>query len=244
MLDDTLRLVAARTDDPPSLVPLARDLALPTGFEFPGAEDLVIDTNGDGVADAAALALPVGEAPPGAYTVFAALLVPGSAAAGDPVVLGLALASFEVRDVGRASASGAAAITADGARVFVANPDSDSVSLVDTRTDEPVAEVVVGTDPRSLALGPGDRHLYVTGHGSATLTILSAESLSAVATFAIGAEPYGVVADLRGHLVYVASSALAAVEVVDVRLRQVIGRIPVGPKPRGSPCPATGAGCT
>lgn len=121
---------------------------------------------------------------------------PGSAAAGNPRLLaGVSQAAFEIRAAGAASASGAAAITPDGATVFVTNPDSGSVSAVNTRTDEKAGEVAVGADPRSLALGPEARRLYVTSQRSAMLAVLDPERLAVLATIPVGPEPYGVVAE-------------------------------------------------
>ncbi len=144
--------------------------------------------------------------------------------------------------------SGAAAITTDGSTVFVVNPDSGSVSAVDTRSDEKVGEVFVGKahvvelcdDPGALALGPEGRLLYVTCQTSAKLAVLDPELLVVLAEIQVGADPYGVVADPGGNLVYVASSATATVEVVDVSQRDVVAQIPVGPKPKGLALSADG----
>ena len=117
------------------------------------------------------------------------------------------------------SASGNAAITSDGSFVFVVNPDSGSVSAVDTRIDRKIGETRVGDDPRALALSLSGRYLYVTSEDSATLTVLDTSRQTPLATIRVGAEPYGVVADPGGQLVYVASSASASIEVVEIRVR-------------------------
>ena len=160
------------------------------------------------------------------------------------------------------SASGNAAITSDGSFVFVVNPDSGSVSAVDTRIDRKIGETRVGDDPRALALGLSGRYLYVTSEDSATLTVLDTSRLTPLATIRVGAEPYGVVAGPGGQLVYVASSASASIEVVEIRVRYppprsrarasgvlspallragIIARIPVGPKPKGLALSADGS---
>jgi YVTN family beta-propeller protein len=146
------------------------------------------------------------------------------------------------------SASGSVSITATGATVFVVNPDSGSVSAVDTRLDEKIGEVFVGADLRALALSPDDRQLYVTSQGEATLTVLDAERLAILATLRVGAEPYGVVPDPTGQFLYVASAATANVEVIDLRRagqwhyrNWIVARIPVGAKPKGLALTASGA---
>lgn len=239
LLDPSGTLIPARLEDVTTFTPVIANALIPSGFAFPQPTDLTVDTNGDGLPDAAPLSFSLQGRAMGSYLAFAAVAEPGSVAAGAPRLLaGLSLAFFEIRTVGTASASGAAAITLDGSTVFVVNPDSGSVSAVSTRTDEKAGEVSVGEDPRALALGPEGRRLYVTSQASGTLTVLDPEGL--LARIPVSAEPYGVVADPRGHLVYVASPATATVEVVDVRLRQVIARIPVGPKPNGLAVSADG----
>ncbi|MGH9851500.1 MAG: beta-propeller fold lactonase family protein, partial [Blastocatellia bacterium] len=146
------------------------------------------------------------------------------------------------------SASGSAGITADGSTVFVVNPDSGSVTAVDTRVDEKIGEVFVGEDPHAIALSPDGQRLYVTSQDSSTLTALDAERLSILTTIKLGAEPYGIVSDPTGQFLYIASSATANVEVVDLRLTDqwryrswIVARIPVGAKPKGLALTADGA---
>ena len=124
-------------------------------------------------------------------------------------------------------------MTPDGTAVFVVNPDSGSVSAIDTASDTKLAEISVGLDPRILALGPDGQRLYVTSRASATLTILNTQPFSILAKLRVSPDPYGVVADPNGRLVYVAASGAARVEVVDTELAQVVDTIAVQARPRG-----------
>ena len=77
--------------------------------------------------------------------------------------------------------------TRSGARVFVANANSDSVSVIDrdsgaviseVRTPAPpgagaVAEGLRGSNPNALALSPDERTLYVTNGGNSTLAVIA-----------------------------------------------------------------------
>ena len=135
-------------------------------------------------------------------------------------------------------------ITPDGTTVFVVNPDSGSVSAIDTASESKLDELVVGRDPRILAVGPDGHRLYVTSQASATLTILDVQQFSTLATLRVGPEPYGVVADPTGHLVYVAASGADRIDVVDTELAQVVDTIPVHLGPRASPFLQTAHGCT
>ena len=124
-------------------------------------------------------------------------------------------------------------ITPDGTTVFVVNPDSGSVSAIDTASETKLDELVVGRDPRILTIGPNGQRLYVTSQASATLTILDTQPFSIRTTLRVGPEPYGVIADPTGHLVYVAASGAARIHVVDTELAQVVATIPTQARPKG-----------
>ena len=121
----------------------------------------------------------------------------------------------------------------DGTTLFVVNPDSGSVSAIDTASETTRDEIVVGRDPRILAFSPDGQRLYVTSQASATLTILETHPFSVLTKLRVGPEPYGVVAAPDGHLVYVATSGADRIDVVDVELAQVVDTIPVPPRPKG-----------
>jgi YVTN family beta-propeller protein len=98
---------------------------------------------------------------------------------------------------GRPTASSAVALeTRSGAsaRLWVANPDSNTVAVIDTASNARVAEVIVGTSPRSVAVAP-DGRIWVTNKGSSSISIVSPASLAVVATVALptAAQPHGLV---------------------------------------------------
>ena len=124
-------------------------------------------------------------------------------------------------------------ITPDGTTVFVVNPDSGSVSAIDTVSATMLAELIVGRDPRMLTVGPAGQRLYVTSQASATLTILETHPFSVLTKLRVGPEPYGVVADPNSRLVYVAASGADRIDIVDTELAQVVDTIPVQPRPKG-----------
>ena len=132
-----------------------------------------------------------------------------------------------------APATSSIGITPDGTTVFVVNPDSGSVSAIDTAAETKLDEIIVGRDPRILAVGPDGHRLYVTSQASATLTILKTHPFSVLTKLHVGPEPYGVVADPTGRLVYVAASGADRIDVVDTELTQVVDTIPVQVRPKG-----------
>ncbi len=80
------------------------------------------------------------------------------------------------------------------ARVWAVNPDNDSVSVFDAATRTRVAEIPVGTAPRTLALAP-DGRVCVVNKGSATISIISPSTLGVVQAISLAraSQPYGIV---------------------------------------------------
>jgi len=157
------------------------------------------------------------------------------------------------------ASSGGIALSPGGGTLYVVNPDSNSVSALDTRSNQKIAETPVGQDPRCLAVSPDGNTLYVTNQGSATLSILDARTLTLLGTVAVDAEPYGILAAPGEPVVYVAASANAIVDILRLPgisrrgpplhagrpsappIRPLLTRIPVKPKPEGLALSADGA---
>jgi YVTN family beta-propeller protein len=93
------------------------------------------------------------------------------------------------------------------ARLWVVNPDADTVSVFDAVTRAKLAEVAVGTAPRALAIAP-DGSVWVTNKQSASVSVVSASTLAVTRTISLarGSMPFGI-AMMRS-----ANSALVALE--------------------------------
>ncbi|MEN3943857.1 Ig-like domain-containing protein [Prosthecobacter sp. SYSU 5D2] len=100
--------------------------------------------------------------------------------------------AFEVRSTGNG-------------RVWVVNPDSDSVTIFDAVTRAKLAETTVGTAPRSVAIAP-DGRAWVTNVESGTISILNGSSYAVAATVTLprGSRPFGLAFDPNGTAAYVA----------------------------------------
>jgi large repetitive protein len=98
------------------------------------------------------------------------------------------------------------------ARLWVVNPDNDSVSVFDTVTQALLAEIGVASQPRTLALAPSGR-VWVVNKQAASLSLIDPSSLSVVQTIALarGSLPYGIVMGSDGSA-YVALEGLGRVQ--------------------------------
>lgn len=95
-------------------------------------------------------------------------------------------------------------------RLWVANLDTDTVSVFDTANNSRVAEISVGAQPRTLAINAGV--VVVANKGGASLSVISPATLAVTRTVALprASQPYGVLVGSDGSS-YVALEATGQV---------------------------------
>ena len=128
--------------------------------------------------------------------------------------------------------SSALAITPDGHRLLVVNPDSDSVTIVDLAARKALAEVPVGDDPQSIAVGSSGRIAVVPNRRDDTVSLIDLNLGTAVETLPVGDEPAGALVDHRGRL-YVANAGSASISVIGLDGGALLATVPTEPRPRG-----------
>ena len=97
--------------------------------------------------------------------------------------------------------SRAIALTPDGQTLLAVNPDSNTVTFLDTATEDIITEVSVGRDPRTVAIAAG--RAYVANRGSRSVSVVDIGLRQTVAELQLGHRPYGVVANPVKGRVYV-----------------------------------------
>lgn len=100
-----------------------------------------------------------------------------------------------------------------GKRLFVANANSDTVSLVDRAkgvvedqiaTSGPTPTSLRGSNPNALALSPNESMLYVTNGGDSTVAIVSLARRKVIGLVPTGFYPHAVSVARDGRWIYVA----------------------------------------
>lgn len=119
------------------------------------------------------------------------------------------------------------------ARLWVTNPDNNSVAVFDTSTNARVAEIAVGQAPRSVAVAP-DGRIWVVNRDSATISIISASSLAVATTVTLprASQPYGLVFAPNGTAAFVALDATGQVQRLNVSTGAALTTASVGSNPR------------
>jgi YVTN family beta-propeller protein len=88
-------------------------------------------------------------------------------------------------------------------RLWVVNQDNDSVSVFDTGSFARIAEINVGSSPRSVAVVGGQ--VWVTNKQTATISVIDSATLAITRTIVlpVGSQPFGIAVAPTGEAVYV-----------------------------------------
>ncbi len=125
------------------------------------------------------------------------------------------------------------ALSPSGTELWVANPDSDSVSVLAVTANSLIklAEFSVGKNPRTVAFSPDGTRVYVACQDANELWVLDVAARTVARKIAVGHRPYGVaVAPTDGRiLVSNESDATVAVLSPELVVKKVI---PVAATPR------------
>jgi DNA-binding beta-propeller fold protein YncE len=127
-------------------------------------------------------------------------------------------------------------------RVWVVNPDNDTVTAIHPDALSKEFEVPVSTDPRSLARS-ADGTIWVVSYDADRIDILHGQDGSLVMqiAFAYGSLPSSIVFSPDGRTGYVALEGKGEVIRVDAVTGQTTGRVHLGPFPRAMALSADGS---
>ena len=121
----------------------------------------------------------------------------------------------------------AVAMSADGSLAYVANLNSNSLSIIDTDIDQVVATVNAGPSPRDVDTTRDGRYVLVTNETANTVTVLDASNYSIVATIPVGTRPCAISIARDGSAAYVTNRLSNSVSVIDLATFTVTD-VPVG----------------
>lgn len=119
------------------------------------------------------------------------------------------------------------AVSPDGARAYVANMGSASVSVIDLAAMTKLRDVAVGEKPEGIALSlTGDR-LWVADRGGASVHVLDTVTWREVARLATGEAPIRVAFSPDGRFAITSNFGAGTLSVFDARTLRTIRTIEV-----------------
>ncbi|WP_148588551.1 IPT/TIG domain-containing protein [Streptomyces sp. WAC01526] len=122
-------------------------------------------------------------------------------------------------------------LTPDGARVYVANRGSNTVSVIDTATNTVIDTIATGAGPTDVAISPDGTRAYVASF-SGSVSAIDTATDTVVATILAGDVPVLLAVSSDGARVYVTNAGSSTVSVIDTATNTTIDNIGVSAQPR------------
>ncbi len=122
-------------------------------------------------------------------------------------------------------------VTPNGAFVYVANQEDDTVSVISTATNTVVATINVGDAPLQPVVTPNGAFVYVTIFEEDIVQVISTATNTIVDTVMVGDEPGGIDVTPNGAFIYVSNQNDNTVFVIQTSDNTEIDTITVGTGP-------------
>jgi YVTN family beta-propeller protein len=119
-------------------------------------------------------------------------------------------------------------------RVYVANESSNSVSVIDAISFQPIGTVDARNHAtHDLALSRDGKRLFATNLASGRLSVIDTETLETIASIPTGSRCHVVTLTNDNRYAWVANIGDDNISIVDTATFRILGTIPVGKGPTG-----------
>jgi len=116
---------------------------------------------------------------------------------------------------------------------YVANNDSNDVSVIDVSTKKKIATIDVGNTPSVAAVSVDGKYVYVANSGSNSVSVIEVSTNKVVDTVDVNDDPLGIAVSPDGDFVYVANNGSDNVSIIDTSSNSVVGTVSIGARPEG-----------
>ena len=128
------------------------------------------------------------------------------------------------------------AISPDGKKLYVANEDSGTASVIDAQSGAVLANVNVGGEPEGIRVSPDGKLLAVTSEAESTVAIVDAASYQVLGKIPVGERPRDILFSPDSKRAFVSGEGDASLTLIDVAARSAISKVKIeatGARPMG-----------
>lgn len=123
------------------------------------------------------------------------------------------------------------AINLAAKRIYVANHDSDTLSVLDSTTYAVVKTVSVGDGPNGVAYNSKNGYIYITIRNANKVRVIRASNYTFVKDISVGSQPNGIAANNVSNKIYVANYGSGTVSIINGSTNSVEKTVTVGSEP-------------
>jgi YVTN family beta-propeller protein len=128
------------------------------------------------------------------------------------------------------------AVSADGKKIYIANEDVATASVINV-ADGKVEQIVrVGKEPEGVGLTPDGRFVYVTCETSGEVFVIAADTYKSVAHFVVGGRPRSIAFLPDGLRAFIPSESAGQIHLIDATKHEKLKtlQLPPGHRPMGT----------
>jgi YVTN family beta-propeller protein/uncharacterized repeat protein (TIGR03803 family) len=122
---------------------------------------------------------------------------------------------------------------ANGPFAYVANINSNTVSVINIPTSTVASTIPVGSGPWGVAVSPDQTQVYVSNNHGNNVSVINTASDTVVATIPVQSSPFGVAFTPDGTEAYVVNGSSNSVSVINTASQTVVATVPVQHSPVG-----------
>jgi YVTN family beta-propeller protein len=112
--------------------------------------------------------------------------------------------------------------------IYVAESGSNTVSIIEGKTNNEVRRVPIEGAPISVAVNPTTNTIYVASYDSSTVSVIDGKTNSVMGSITMdGLSPTSVAVNPNTNTIYVASYDSSTVSVIDGKTNSVMGKLPL-----------------
>lgn len=123
------------------------------------------------------------------------------------------------------------AMAPDGARLYVTNRVSNSVTVVDTTSGTLRTSIPVSFSPRAIVISPDGRHVYVAHDFTNSITLINTASESVTQTIPLSAPAWALALSPDGATLYATQGSTRKLLMIEAQTGLVRAQMPTGIAP-------------
>jgi YVTN family beta-propeller protein len=116
-------------------------------------------------------------------------------------------------------------------RLYVANHDGDTLSIVDSTTYAVVKTISAGDGPNGVAYNSKNGYIYIADRNTNKVRVINAGTYAFVKDISVGSQPDGVAANNVSNKIYVANYGSGTVSIINGSTNTVEKTVTVGSEP-------------
>jgi YVTN family beta-propeller protein len=118
-----------------------------------------------------------------------------------------------------------------GGELYVTCEASHSVIVIDTATQEKVAEIATGHQATEVTFHPDGSRAYVSCRLDDLISVIDTQSREVIASLEVGDEPHGLLTDREGKYLYVLNTSSDSISVFDTSTLKAVKRLTASRNP-------------